>query len=186
MEIKITLETGEFSNEDKELIKDCLNITDADFDQQVSKLCKTAFFEYFNMFKEKGIPKRAEDIIQERLFNLLKYYFIDKLPSEREISSIFQLTSSQSKTLINNTKSRYRTKIKTFIANSLKNIVSSATKVGGIYEIIIQSPNLFDELNQIIMDKKPSYDKVTKKRGTACKYICDEDSYNLLKDELGL
>lgn len=71
------------------------------------------------MFKEKGLPTRADEVQQERLFFLLTYYFQNKLPSEKELSPIFQLTQSQSKTLLRNTKSRYRTKISNFISNTL-------------------------------------------------------------------
>lgn len=75
MDIKITISNAELSAADKTLIQECLGLTPADVNDALKKLCKTAFMEYVKMFKEKGLPTRADEVQQERLFFLLNYFF---------------------------------------------------------------------------------------------------------------
>jgi len=189
MIITITISDAELSTSDKSLIKDCLSLsTNAELSSGLAKICKTAFLEYCKMFKEKGIPTRADEVTQERLFFLLNHYYMDRLPSENEVSTIFQLTPSQSKTLLRNTKSRYRTKIASFITNSLKSIIQSAALNNETdkYEFVCLSSVLIEELNLIISQKGPALEQIVKIKGKSSKYECSEDTFDLLKTELGL
>ena len=189
MNISINISNAELSTNDKALIKECLGLQSAqDLNLAFTKICKTAFLEYCKMFKEKGLPTRADEVMQERLFFLLNHYYIDRLPSENEISTIFQLTPSQSKTLLRNSKSRYRTKIATSLNNSLKAIVHPAVLNNdtGKLEFVFLSSVLIEELNLIVSQKGPTLEQINKIKGKASKYECAEDTYDLLKAELGL
>lgn len=186
MDITISISDTELSAIDKLLIQDCLSLAPNQVNTSLQKLCKTAFMEYVKMFKEKGLPSRADEVQQERLFFLLNYFFENRLPSENEISSIFQLTPSQSKTLLRNTKSRYRTKINTFIKNTLLTTLNSAIQRehGDNYEFVCTSPTTVEELNSIISQKGPELQPIEKIRGLASKYTCAPDTYVLLQSEL--
>jgi len=184
--ITITISDADLSAADRALIQDCLGIDNATFLGAIQRLAKSAFMEYAKMFKEKGIPTRADEVAQERLFFLLNHYYSTTLPSESEISSIFQLTQSQSKTLLKNTKSRYRTKIKAFLKNSLKAALAAATQPAANtpWEFECISPSIIEELNYIVSQKGPSHHPVEKIRGFANRYSCPEDTYDLLNTEL--
>lgn len=186
MDITITITDAELSNADKTLIQECLGLPNNLVTDALTKLSKTAFMEYVKMFKEKGLPTRADEIQQERLFFLLNYFFENRLPSENEISSIFQLTPSQSKTLLKNTKSRYRTKISTFIKNTLLERLNSANQPnpGGNYEFICTSPTTVEELNLVVSQKGPELKPIEKIKGISSKYSCAVDTYLLLQNEL--
>lgn len=188
MEITINLSTTEFANADKILLKECLGLHSNDeLTEALKKLTKTAFMEYLKMFKEKGLPTRADEVQQERLYFLLSYYYQDKLPSENELSSIFQLTPSQSKTLLRNTKSRYRTKISEFIKNTLSQTLTTATPAVdhvSPYEFVCTSASTVEELNLIVSQKGPTLEPIKKINGLANKYSCAVDTYNLLIREL--
>ena len=187
MNITINLTLAELSLADKTLIKECLGLTTViEVDDALTKITKAAFMEYVKMFKEKGLPTRADEVQQERLFFLLLYYFEDTLPSENALSSIFQFTQSQSKTLLRNTKSRYRTKISSFIKKTLLETINSATQMTPVdpYEFVCTSPTTVEELNLIISQKGPTLEPVNKIRGLSSKYSCAIDTYNLLKQEL--
>lgn len=185
MEITINLDETEFSEADKGLLRDCLILdNDDEVTLAMTKLCKSAILEYLKMFKEKGLPTRADEVMQERLYFLLNHYYTDRLPSESELSSIFQLTPSQSRTLLRNTKSRYRTKISTIINNTLLNTLAEARIQEGNYEFICTSKSIIEELNSIVTQKGPSLEPITKIRDLASKYSCPIDTYNLLLQEL--
>jgi len=187
MDITITISDDELSLADKSLIKECLGLTtDQQLTDALIKLSKTAFMEYVKMFKEKGLPTRADEVQQERLFFLLNHYYENRIPSENEISSIFQLTPSQSKTLLRNTKSRYRTKISTYIKNTLLTTLKSAIQVSPTdpYEFVCTSPTTVEEMNLIVSQKGPTLQPIEKIRGIASKYTCAIDTFNLLIIEL--
>jgi len=190
MEINFVLNEEEFSDSERKLVIDCLNISDDEFENSMQKLSKTAFMEYLKMFKEKGVPSRADEVLQERLFFLLKNYYINRLPSENEISAIFQLTNSQSITLLRNTISRYRTRINIFIKNSLINIIKKATQIEEketvYYQFVITSKIILEELNMIVSQKGPALRQIRKIPNISSKYECERDTYNLLRIELGI
>jgi hypothetical protein len=179
MNISISISNQELSTQDKQLIKDCLGLTTAtELETALKKLCKASFLEYCKMFKEKGLPTRADEVLQERLFFLLNSYYIDRLPSENEISTIFQLNPSQSRTLLRNTKSRYRTKISSFINNTLLTTLTAATPNADAsgYEFVCTSPTIIEEINLIVSQKGPTLEPIQKIRGLASKYICAVDT----------
>lgn len=126
--------------------------------------------------------------MQERLFFLLSYYYKDRLPLESEISAIFQLTQSQSATLLRNTISRYRIKIQAYITNTLQAVIKSAKKNEETdhFEMVIKSKIILEELNRIISQQGPLLVQIAKRKGIASLYNCPEDTYNLLKKAVGL
>ena len=187
MEITITISDSELSVADQALISDCLGLTgNNELKGALARLSKTAFMEYIKMFKEKGLPTRADEVQQERLFFLLNHYFQNRLPGENEISSIFQLTQSQSRTLLRNTKSRYRTKIKDLIKNTLRTTLISENQPvdDNPIEFGCTSQSTIEELNSIVSQKGPTLQPIEKIRGQASEYSCAVSTYNLLKEEL--
>jgi len=183
MDITINIQDTELSAQDIQLIKESLDIQD--IENALSKICKSAFMEYVKMFKEKGIPSRADEVKQERLFFMLNYYYINRVPSENEISTIFQLTATQSRSLLRNTKSKYRTKINSFIKSTLLTTLNSARRNdNGDYDFVCTSQSNIEDLNQIVAQKGPELKSIEKIKGLANKYTCAIDTYNLLIQEL--
>lgn len=186
MKITITIEDHELTETDKTLIQECLGLAELDVPLALTKLSKTAFMEYVKMFKEKGIPTRADEVQQERLYFLLNYFYENRLPSESDISSVFQLTPSQSRTLLRNTKSRYRNKISEFIKNTLRDTLNSSALANDEsgYRFICTSTSTVEELNSIVSQKGPELKSIEKIRGVSSMYSCSVDTYNLLQKEL--
>jgi len=186
MIITFDLSDEDFTELEKDTIQEALNLTEEGIETGLNKIAKTAFMEYKKMFNEKGLPTRADEVLQERLYFLIVNFYDGKLPNESEVSSIFQLTYSQSKTLIKNVRSRYRTKIYDQINNSLRSIVESAEAEGeDKYRMVISSENLLEELNLLVSQKGPRLKKISAVRGSAGEYSCPTDTYNLLRAELG-
>lgn len=186
MDITISLTDEELSSEDLVIIRDCLGLpSDTDMSSHIMKLCKSSFMEYCKMFKEKGLPTRADEVQQERLFYMLLHYFENRVPYEHEISGIFQITQSQSRTLLRNTKSRFRTKINSFIRNSIKTILRQAelNDDGDTYEIEITSSVLKDEINMTLSQRNARLYPLSKKRGYLAIYQCPLDTYDFLREE---
>lgn len=183
MQITISVTDNELSHFDIQLVKDSLGVDDINL--ALEKICKSAFMEYMKMFKEKGIPTRADEVQQERLFFMLNYYYVNRVPSETEISTIFQLTPSQSRSLLRNTKSKYRNKINNFIKSTLLNTLNQArSNDSGDYYFVCTSQSIIEDLNLIVAQKGPELKSIEKIKGLANKYFCAIDTYNLLIQEL--
>jgi hypothetical protein len=185
MEITITINDNELSTDDKLVIKECLGLSDEDnLDAHLIRLAKASFIEYVKMFKEKGLPTRADEVQQERLFFLLSHYFMNRVPFEHEISSIFQITQTQSRTLLRNTNSRFRTKIAQFIRNTIKTVLRTAilNDDGDKYEMEITSSVIKEEINTYLSQRNAQLFPLTKKRGYLAIYECPEDTYDFLRE----
>lgn len=186
MEIKFVIEEQYFDQEQKELIQKTLRLNDDQLSNALNKVGKAAFSEYMTMLIEGGMPNRADEAKQGRLLFLIQNYFENVLPSESQISTMFQLTQSQSKTLLKNTVSRYRHKLDNVLHKTMRNIINIAEHSGDKYLIVIDSDIVKDELNMLIIQNEPKFRPITKRKSSASQYEISEDSYELLCRELGL
>ncbi|WP_333795831.1 hypothetical protein [Rheinheimera sp.] len=186
MDITFQIDDHEFEQEQKELIKKTLKIEDGDIQGALNKIAKAALTEYLTMLVEGGMPNRADEAKQDRLLYLIQSYFAASLPTESQISTIFQLTQNQSKTLLKNTVSRFRHKLDDVLMNTMKAVVKSAEHVNEMYLVVISSDVVKDELNMVITQNEPTYKPITKRKSSAGQFEISEDSHALLWRELGL
>ena len=186
MEIRFEIDDQEFEQEQKDLIMKTLKINDADIPQAINKIAKASLTEYLTMLVEGGMPNRADEAKQDRLLYLIQEYFGDALPTESQISTIFQLTQSQSKTLLKNTVSRFRHKLDDTLKSTMKSVIESAEFSNNTYLVVINSDVVRDELNMLITQNEPTFKPITKRKGSAGQYEISEDSHALLCRELGI
>ena len=109
-----------------------------------------SFIEYKDMLLGNGLPTRADEIKQHRLFHLIKHHFKGRIPNESEVSRMFQLTESESRSLIKNVRTRFRYQLENEINNTLKEVIVACSLNNDKYETIIQSDNVLEELNRIL------------------------------------
>ncbi len=186
MEISFNIDDHEFEEEQKQFLIQTLRVEEENISTSLNKIAEAAFDEYLSMLIEGGMPNRADEAKQNRLLYLIQHYFCDRLPTEAEISTIFQLTQSQSKTLLKNTVSRFRHKLNEVLKNSMKSVVTSAEHVEERHLVVINSDIIKDELNMLITQKQPTFMPIKKRTSSAGQYVISEDSFDLLEEELGL
>ncbi|MHA1279559.1 MAG: hypothetical protein ACTSQ8_20345 [Candidatus Helarchaeota archaeon] len=175
-----------FSKEETNKLIELLNIDKTEFESIIEKICYAAMKEYLEMFLGMGMPSRADEIRQHRLRHLIQYFFCNRLPSEAEVSAIFQLTQSRSRSLLQQTLTRFHFDLNDQIIKTLKNTIENFEYIDDTHEyrIIIQSDNVLERLNRIIAIKAPKLDPIKKVRNMARTYSISEDSYELLHSEL--
>jgi hypothetical protein len=184
MKISFSVSEEEFNANDQTIICGGLGIQDqSELPEALQRIAKCAFLEYRKMFTERGLPTKAAEVLQDRLFYLIDSYFQDSLPTEAQISTIFQLTSSGSKTLLKNTMSRYRIHLEAQIRASIKKVLGTKDQDGSTCRFVIQSDTLKNEINQIISRKWPTLKKFLAVQGSAGQYECPIDTYEKLKKE---
>lgn len=159
----------------------------SEFENKMQKIILSALFEYKEMLLGRGIPSRADDIQQYRLVGLIKHYFGDALPSEEDVSSMFQLTPSKSKTLIRNVRTRFRYDLEDKISNTTKSLLESVTPhETSDFTVVIKSDYALEELKRNIAYHAPENETLTKFSGGARVYIIKGDTCRILCDEMGV
>jgi len=189
--MKVTIDLGDddFTAAQQRLVGEALGqADDRAFAAAMQKLCKAAIMEYIGMFVEKGMPSRADEVRQNRLYFLIRHYYESRIPPESEIFLVFQLTPSQSRTLLRNTRSRYRTRIGPQVEASARAVVAGAQKNNDTarWKMVIDSEVLLEELNLVIARRGPTLKTVHLKGGSAGQYEAEEDTYLLLREEYGI
>lgn len=97
-----------FSDEDRAQLQDVLDLgSDEALDDALRRVALAALDEYREMLLEGGAPSRADEVLEHRLYFLIRHYFGGRIPSEPEVSQTFHETLSKSRTLIRNVLTRY-------------------------------------------------------------------------------
>ena len=189
MPIHVEIPDDFFTVDERTKLEELFSSRDeGEFHEAISKVILASLAEYKDMFLGMGLPSRADEIKQHRLFHLTKKYFDVRLPSEAEVSSMFQLTQTRSRSLIQYMMTRFRYQLEFEIRNTLIQNLREAS----IYEdneefrVVIQSDNVLEELNRIIATIAPRLDPIRKVRKMSRTYSISEDSYQALADHFGM
>lgn len=183
--INLQLTTNFLSEEEIQKLKILFKSnSEEEFNFALKNIALAALTEYKEMLLGKGLPTRADEIKQHRLFHLIKHYFQGIIPTEADVSSMFQLTESESRSLIRNVRTRFRYQLENEIINTLQQTITSAQQNGDSYDVVIQSDNVVEELNRLISTNAPQLDPITRDRKSARKYIISEDTYDFLQSLL--
>lgn len=158
-----------------------------ELNDKLSQLVQAALQEYLTMLRGQKVLKRGSDILEYRLFLLIKHVFDETIPDEQLVSNLFQTTLTESRSLIRAVISKYQYQLRTAIENTLKNSLSTATQagMGEKYEVVINSRNTIDGLNRHLALLDGSLNSITKKYGSVSTYEISPESYNKLKTRLG-
>src|SRR5262245_39163274 len=76
MDITIVLSDSDFNSPQRRLVQETLGLnSEAELAEALKKLFKAAALEYVNMFVEKGMASRADEVRQDRLFFLITHLY---------------------------------------------------------------------------------------------------------------
>lgn len=171
-----------FSTEEQVRLMDTLGIESEDqWVTALQKLTLSALSEMKQMLLGDGLPTRADEIMIHRLYHLIEHYFVDHIPSEAQVSAMFQFTSGKSKSLLRNTLTRFNYYLRHHRLNTLAELLESGEQDAfGNYILTIHSDTLVDELNFIISQEAPTLDPLKKQPNTARNYKVTGDSFAIL------
>lgn len=183
MEINLSLD-GIIGEREKEVLFRVLNCqTDEELTQKFNRISMAAICEYLEMILGKQLPTRANEIRERRLYHLLKHYFQGYFPNEAEVSSIFQLTESDSRSLLRNVRTKFKFELETELLNTIREILRNASQQDdGNYRVVISSDNILEELKQKVSIIAIELDQIQKVKNSAGVYNIPEDTYSRLVD----
>jgi hypothetical protein len=192
MPIQIEIPDDFFKTDEKKKLKALFRVdTDKDFKQALELIVLASLEEYRDMFLGMGLPSRVNEIREYRLYYLIKNYMRGRIPTELEVSMMFQLPETRAKSLILYVLTRFRYQLEEEINNTLKEIIGSAEciKQDDVeeYRVVIGSENMVDELDRIIIQAgNLRLKKLTKVRGETNIFSIAPDSYKILRTQLKL
>ena len=153
---------------------------------EIARYSSAAEEEYLRMILGQRVFTRGQDILEYRLYLLIKNVFGGHLPSEQQISSLFQTTTTQSRGLLRAVMSKYQYELQDAIHGTLRDVLSAASddpNSDGCL-ITVDSGNIIEALNRQIISIDGSLHQVSKLRNSASTYVIAKDSYDQLVKHL--
>ena len=179
MQITTTLT---FTADEEAEISAILGCNVADLNVRLNQCLGASLQEYLAMFRGQKVFKRGSDLLEYRLLLLIETAFDGEIPDERTVSSLFQTTLTESRSLIRSVISKYQYQLKSHVERTLSSSLISANRQDNTqdYTVVINSQNVVDELNKALADIDGNLSPVSKKRGSVSTYEISPSSYNRL------
>lgn len=154
----------------------------ADLNDRLNSCLGASINEYLAMFRGQRVFKRGSDMLEYRLLLLIETAFNGVIPDERTVSSLFQTTLTESRSLIRSVISKYQYQLKSHVERTLSSSLIAANRQNNTqdYTVVINSQNVVDELNKSLADIDGSLSPVIKKKGSVSTYEISPSSYNRL------
>lgn len=176
------------SNAEKAELAAILGCTEPDLQSKLNKLFAAATKEYLTMIRGQKVFKRGSDMLEYRLFLLIESAFDGQIPDERMVSSLFQTTLTESRSLIRAVISKYQYQLRAYVETTLRAVLTAANRqaVTDDYSVVINSQSVVDELNKELADIDGNLSSIAKKKSSVSTYEIKPSSYNRLCTRLGV
>lgn len=116
---------------------------------------ESAFREYVEQYLGRRALSRGSDILEHRLHLLIRYAYANQVPTESEVSGLFQTTASQSRALIRNTLSKYRFDLTAALEATVKAVLESARFKGGDFLLTVRSAQVLEAMRTKLEQSHP-------------------------------
>lgn len=165
-----------------------LRCDEANLAAKLEPYARAAMKEYVQMFLGKRVMRQASDVREQKLLLLIQEAFNNEIPDERKICKLFQVTPSQSRSLIRSVMSKYQYELETAINQSYVKVLQNCRQIEATnnYEVTIDSSIVAEGLNQLLAGINGKLPKIMRKTGTVSVYRVDIASYQHLHTELNI
>jgi hypothetical protein len=155
-------------------------------DGEISKYSEAATEEYVRMILGQRVFTRGADIREYRLYLLIRHVFAGYLPTEQQISLLFQTTATQSRALLRAVMSKYQYELQDAINGTLRDELrkTQSDPNGAGHLLPVDSENIIEALNRKLAGIDGTLPQITKERGTVATYTIPDSSYQTLIAEL--
>jgi hypothetical protein len=155
---------------------------------EVARYTAAAQEEYLRMILGQRVFTRGEDIRAYRLLLMIRHVFNNRLPSEQQVSALFQTTVTQSRTLLRSVLAKYQYELQDTIVATLKDVLAAArpdVNDDQAQRLDIDNTNVVEALNRRISSLDGSLSLVVKVQGTGAEYVITKSSFDKVLKSLG-
>ncbi len=186
MNVTITADLPLSEDEERQLAT-IMGVEEGEIDEALSRVASAALEEYVRMFLGQKVFTRGQDMLEYRLFLLIKAFFEERIPPEQRICELFQMTTSQSRSLVRSVMSKYQYELSKASTQSLVDCLSKAVEAeSGDYELTIDAYGVLDGLSRLLAEADRTLPPISKKRNTLGSYVIKPSAYRVLRRELGM
>jgi len=149
----------------------------------LQSVASAALQEYVRMFLGQKVFTRGSDMLEYRLFLLMRELFNNTVPNEERVCSLFQATTSNARALIRSVLSKYQYELHDAFSGTIRSTLDSARRIekDGDYEVTVNSQSVIDGLNRALAERDGTLPSIVKKRGTVCTYVIRPSAFKELR-----
>lgn len=157
------------------------------------RLVQASEEEFTGQLLNDGRISTISELYQYRLFLYVKHVFDWNIPSEFEVSQIFNIPNSSASTLIKNMRSRYQFELVQSFKDTLQSILKTIDSenpenINGenYYKLNIRSKQLVKEINELLAILNPNYEDIKKYNDISSYYKISEQTRNGLNEYINV
>jgi hypothetical protein len=159
-----------------------LGCSPKELDDRLKGFMAAAEEEYVRMMLGQHVYSRGQDIKVYRLCLLIKHAFDGRLPTEGEISAIFQTTTTESRSLLRAVRAKFQYELRQAIHDTMAAVFAKATKDpdADTWSLVCGSENIIEALNDAVARHNGVLPKIKKAAGTAGEYEIAASTHDAL------
>jgi hypothetical protein len=179
---------------EKSQLQATLGCSPAELGATLDRYAEAAREEYVRMVLGQRVFTRGQDLLEYRLLLLIQHVFGGQLPSEQQISAVFQTTVSQSRTLLRSILAKYRYELGQATETTIRTLLAQARTDPDDSEVAddekktrlltIDNANVVEEMNRRIVSIDPSLPPLVKQPSTGAVFKIKASSYTALNEQL--
>jgi class 3 adenylate cyclase len=174
--------SNDFTRAERTQLASVLGCSIEDLDERLSGFVAAAEEEYVRMMLGQHVYSRGQDIKVYRLSLLIKHAFGGRLPTEGQISALFQTTTTESRSLLRAVRAKFQYELRKATHDTMAAVFGQATKDddADTWSLVCDSDNVIEALNDTVARHDGSLPKIRKARGTAGEYEIAASTYAAL------
>jgi hypothetical protein len=181
------------TDDERSQLEATLGCSPTQLDTVLDRYAEAAREEYVRMMLGQRVFTRGQDLLEYRLLLLIRHVFNSRLPSEHQISAVFQTTVSQSRTLLRSTLAKYRYELDAAIVATIRAVLAAALMDPDDSDVeedeektrllTIDNANVVKEINRRIVSIDPSLPPLKKQPRTGAVFKIKASAYNRLMEQ---
>ncbi|MFB1298606.1 hypothetical protein ACAG24_024145 [Mycobacterium sp. pW049] len=177
---------AKYSQAERAQLADAFNCELNQVDGRLAQFVAASEEEYVRMILGQHVYSRGQDIKVYRLSLMIKHAFGGRLPSEGQISALFQTTATESRGLLRAVRAKFQYELRQAIRSSMQAAVSRANRdeENGEWAMVCDSENIIDALNDAVARHDGSLPRIRKAPGSAGEYTLAPSTYMALTSEI--
>jgi hypothetical protein len=177
--------------EDKGRLREVMNLpadgTDDALAESLVPFAEASLAEYVDQFTGRQLPSRMKDLEQLRLLYVARHAFAGKLPDPDKVADLFQKNSSEAKTLLRNTSTRYRYELSKDMNDAVWSVLTTKATTAGTdaWNVEIRDLALLEHVNEAVRRGPGNPAGVQKSKDEMHVYLLDKHTMKALLATIG-
>ncbi|OSC31539.1 hypothetical protein B8W69_03575 [Mycobacterium vulneris] len=170
-----------YTPEERTQLASVLGCSIDEIDDRIKGFVAAAHEEYVRMMLGQHVYSRGQDIKVYRLCLLIKHAF-GEIPTEGEVSAIFQTTTTESRSLLRAVRAKYQYELRQATHDTMARVFTQATQDADAdtWSLICGSENIIEEMNDAIARYNGALPKIKRAAGTAGQYVIEASTHAAL------